>query len=84
MSAEPNSTPDLDLSSRTEGYVPPISFQELHEAGRLSIPGAEEYQEGYGPLGDPSEVLIDVADPLEAFVDAWAHAGQTPAAPLLP
>ena len=48
------------------------------------MPGAEEYQEGYGPLGDPSEVLIDVADPLEAFVDAWAHAGQTPADPLLP
>lgn len=85
MSAETTpTTADLDLSSHAGGYVPPISFQELHEAGRLSMPGAEEFQEGYGPIGDPSEVSTDAADPLEAFVDAWAHAGQTPAGPLLP
>lgn len=69
------------------GYLPPISFEELHQAGRLSMPFAEEYAEGYGPLGDtytdgsPSN---ESTDPLEAFVDAWAHAGTSPAGPILP
>lgn len=67
-----------------ESYVPPISFQELHEAGRLSMPGAEAYEEGYGPIGDPSAASPDPTDALEAFVDAWASAGHTPAEPLLP
>ena len=85
MAPEPTpTTPELDLTAGNVNYVPPISFQELHEAGRLSMPGAEEYQEGYGPLGDPSEASTDVGDSLEAFVDAWASAGHTPTGPLLP
>jgi len=69
------------------GYLPPISFQELHQAGRISMPYAEEYSEGYGPLGDSSldgSTTSESMDPLEAFVDAWAHAGPSPTTPLLP
>jgi len=69
------------------GYLPPISFQELHQAGRISMPYAEEYSEGYGPLGDSyldGSDSIESTDPLEAFVDAWAHAGPSPTGPLLP
>lgn len=69
------------------GYVSPISFQELHQAGRLSMPFAEEYAEGYGPLGDTyndGSTVTDSTDPLEAFVDVWAHAGPSPASPILP
>jgi hypothetical protein len=74
------STSDSDAA----GYVPPISFQELHQAGRLSMPGAEAYEEGYGPLGDPTGTPQDPDDALEAFVAAWASAGHTPVEPLLP
>ena len=79
-------SPHIDTpTGRTQdGYVPPISFQELHRAGRLSMPGAEAYEEGYGPLGDPTDVVSELNDPLEAFVDAWASAGHAPAEPLLP
>lgn len=71
-------------ADRPSGYVPPISFEELHAAGRIVLPGADVEADGYGPLGDPSELTIQSTDPLEAFVDAWAHAGQTPTDPLLP
>jgi hypothetical protein len=80
----PGTIPSTDTTTPTDGYVPPISFQELHDAGRLSMPGAEAYEEGYGPLGDPSDATPDAADPLEAFVDAWANAGHAPVEPLLP
>lgn len=65
-------------------YLPPISFQELHEAGRLVMPGADLYAEGYGPLGDPAETMSDPTDRLAAFVEAWAAAGPSPAEPILP
>ncbi|UDY36908.1 hypothetical protein [Dermatobacter hominis] len=80
-------TPQTRTSSsdhEVEGYVPPISFQELHEAGRLSMPGAEAYEEGYGPIGEATDASQEPTDRLEAFVDAWASAGHTPAEPLLP
>jgi hypothetical protein len=77
-------TPTTDTTAGSDGYVPPISFQELHEAGRLSMPGAEAYEEGYGPIGDPTDPAQEATDPLEAFVDAWASAGHTPSEPLLP
>lgn len=80
MTIEPKRTP----TDVTGDYVPPISFQELHDAGRLVLPGADAYDEGYGPIGDPGDVTSEQVDPLEAFVDAWAQAGQTPTEPLLP
>lgn len=64
-------------------YLPPISFAELHEAGRLSMPGADAYTEGYGPIGDPVERQVGALDDLEAFLEAWAAAGQSPSDPLL-
>ena len=45
----------------SNSYVPPISFEELYQAGRLSMPYAEVYEEGYGPLGDPTEVSVDLS-----------------------
>ena len=71
-------------ADRLRGYVPPISFQELHDAGRILLPGADIEADGYGPLGDPSDAPIESIDALEAFVDAWAHAGPSPTDPLLP
>lgn len=65
-------------------YIPPISFEELYRAGRLTTPFADVYEEGYGPLGDPSDNLVELVDPLEAFVDAWANAGPAPTDTLLP
>lgn len=65
-------------------YLPPISFAELCDAGRLSLPGADVYAEGYGPIGDPCDRPVAEIDQLEAFVEAWAAAGCTPAEPILP
>ena len=74
------------LTSHTgsDNYLPPISFQELHEAGRLVMPGAESYTEGFGPIGDPADSSFEPTDRLEAFVEAWAAAGPRPTAPILP
>ena len=68
----------------SNSYIPPISFEELYQAGRLSMPYAEVYEEGYGFLGDPTEVSVELVDPLEAFVDAWAAASPAPTDALLP
>lgn len=72
------------MSTDNNGYLPPISFAELYEAGRLALPGADAYAEGYGPLGDPCEHCPSEVDELEAFVAAWAAAGPAPTDPLLP
>ena len=80
----PQTQPSTTARRAMDGYVPPISFEELRDAGRLSMPGAEAYDEGYGPIGDPSDPAQDPNDALEAFVDAWANAGHTPIEPLLP
>lgn len=68
----------------THEYLPPISFAELCEAGRLSLPGADAYAEGYGPIGDPCEHPVTDIDQLEAFVVAWASGGETLTDPTLP
>ncbi|MBS1839019.1 MAG: hypothetical protein JST64_15095 [Actinobacteria bacterium] len=72
------------MSADHNEYLPPISFSELYEAGRLSLPGADAYAEGYGPLGDPCEHCPSEIDQLEAFVEAWAAGGQAPSDQLLP
>jgi len=72
------------MSASNHEYLPPISFAELYEAGRLSLPGADAYAEGYGPLGDPCEPCTTEVDELEAFVAAWAGASPGATGPLLP
>jgi hypothetical protein len=68
---------DIDDGDHTD-YVPPITFQELCEAGRIGVPGADrdlmdELESLRDPRPDP-----DGGDPLEAFVDAWGAAGPSP------
>lgn len=77
-------TEEVRMPANDNEYLPPISFAELCEAGRLSLPGADAYAEGYGPVGDPSERTESGIDQLEAFVEAWASAGQAPTEPILP
>lgn len=71
------------MSTNPNEYLPPISFAELYEAGRLSLPGAEAYAEGYGPIGDPCEHETCDVDELEAFVTAWAGPGPATAEQIL-
>ena len=61
-------------------YVPPITFAELCAAGRTAVPAPGSGDDPFGPLADDPVVEHPlVPDSLEAFVDAWGTAGQSPA-----